>query len=111
MKIILGNSAIGPEIIDRVMVDIFRCLYHMSNCVTSDSGKKQELIKTANLLFAQLETSYVWSLCGEQFKMACDNAEKDIVVDDDKYYESVGGVGSGPPSLIQISNIIGKNKT
>lgn len=55
-------------IIDRLMVDVFRCLYHMSNKVKEDGkeeggSRRQELIKTANLLFAQLETSYVWTLC------------------------------------------------
>ena len=31
----------------------------------------QELIKTANLLFSQLETGYVWSVCEAKFSSAC----------------------------------------
>ena len=32
----------------------------------------QELIKTANLLFSQLETGYVWSVCEAKFSSACE---------------------------------------
>lgn len=32
---------------------------------------RQDLIKTANLLFSQLDTSYVWSTCSKHFNLAC----------------------------------------
>ena len=35
------------------------------------SAVPQELIKTANLLFSQLETGYVWSVCCTKFSIAC----------------------------------------
>ena len=38
---------------------------------------KQMLIKKAALLFAQLETSYVWTCCGEQFSQACSTMDVD----------------------------------
>ena len=60
-----------------------RLLYLMSgkgeNLVLDASGGQeerkhvvpQELIKTANLLFSQLETGYVWSVCEAKFSSAC----------------------------------------
>ena len=38
--------------------------------LTLITGPRQELIKTANLLFVQLETSFVWSACGRHFTEA-----------------------------------------
>ena len=101
---LLDKAEIGPVIIDQVMVDIFRCLYHMSTRVAGDTARRQELIKTGNLLFAQLETSYVWTLCGHHFKEACVRPD-----DDDDNTDTVGAVGVGPPSLNQICNLIGNN--
>jgi len=39
-----------------------------------DKKKKnlvQDLIKTANLLFSQLDSAYVWTVCGRHFSAAC----------------------------------------
>ena len=84
----------------------FRCLHHTSAALTAadpadTGGRKQELIKTANLMFNQLETSYVWVVCGDQFRAASARAA------DTDTGDTVGGVGAGPPSLSQICNIIG----
>ena len=103
---LLDKAEIGPVVIDRVMVDIFRCLHHTSAALTAadpadTGGRKQELIKTANLMFNQLETSYVWVVCGDQFRAASARAA------DTDTGDTVGGVGAGPPSLSQICNIIG----
>ena len=94
---LLDKPEIGPLIIDEIMVDIWRALYHMSQEV----GEKQELIKTANLLFAQLETRYVWRLCEKVFSEAAQSSQSH-----DEREETVGGVGSGPPSLTQTCHII-----
>jgi hypothetical protein len=32
---------------------------------------RQDLIKTANLLFSQLDSAYVWTVCGRHFSAAC----------------------------------------
>ena len=58
------------------MLDIFGTLYYMITFLKDNSNmdtgpSRQELIKTANLLFVQLETSFVWMCCGEQFSQAC----------------------------------------
>ena len=105
---LLDKAEIGPVVIDRVMVDIFRCLHHTSAALTAadpadTGGRKQELIKTANLMFNQLETSYVWVVCGDQFRAASARAADT----DTDSGDTVGGVGAGPPSLSQICNIIG----
>ena len=86
----------------------FRCLHHTSAALTAaypadTGGRKQELIKTANLMFNQLETSYVWVVCGDQFRAASARAADT----DTDSGDTVGGVGAGPPSLSQICNIIG----
>ena len=96
---LLDKADIGPVIIESVMVDIFRCLFHI---ISSNPGHKQELIKTANLLFAQLDTSYVWTVCGQHFSNACDDNNQDDVDEGDE----VGAVGSGPSSVIQCCNVI-----
>ena len=103
ITVLLDKAEIGPVIIDRIMVDVFRCLHHMTSALTNVDGgdlKRQELIKTANLMFQMLETSYVWSLCGHQFREASVRREEEA----DE--ESVGAIGSGPPSLTQTCNII-----
>ena len=59
-----------------------RLLYFMSgkcnelDTSTSSNSKPvpQELIKTANLLFSQLETGFVWSACEHQFSRACQSS-------------------------------------
>ena len=73
----------------------FRCLHHTSAALTAadpadTGGRKQELIKTANLMFNQLETSYVWVVCGDQFRAASARAA------DTDSGDTVGGVGAGP---------------
>jgi len=109
---LLDKIEIGPAIIDRIMLDIFRTLYHMSNYLqknpTSDKGPtRQELIKTANLLFAQLETSYVWNSCGDQFSQSCkrlrvNNAGAEVSFTGG----DVGGIGSGEPTLQEMCKLI-----
>ena len=34
----------------------------------------QDLIKTANLLFSQLDTAYVWTVCAKHFSLACSSS-------------------------------------
>lgn len=109
---LLDKAEIGPIIIDRIMLDVFRTLYHMANYLNdppdSDTGPtRQELIKTANLLFAQLETSYVWTCCGEQFSQACrgldrggEGAEVSFAGGD------VGVIGSDAPTLQEMCKLI-----
>ena len=85
---------------------LIKALHHSSAALTAvdpadTCGRKQELIKTANLMFNQLETSYVWVVCGDQFRAASARAA------DTDSGDMVGGVGAGPPSLSQICNIIG----
>ena len=75
----------------------FRCLHHTSAALTAADpadtcGRKQELIKTANLMFNQLETSYVWVVCGDQFRAASARAADT----DTDSGDTVGGVGAGP---------------
>ena len=104
ITVLLDKAEIGPVIIDRIMVDVFRCLHHMTSALTNMEGgdlKRQELIKTANLMFQMLETSYVWTLCGHQFREASVRGEEEEVEEG-----GVGTIGAGPPTLTQTCNII-----
>lgn len=97
----------GPIILDRIMLDIFGTLYHMTTFLKDNSNKdtgptRQELIKTANLLFAQLETSYVWICCREQLSQSCSLLAFVGEAMDVSIVVAVGGIGSGPPTISEI---------
>ena len=85
---LLDKPEIGPVVIDNVIIDIFRTLYHSfhNDRIGMRTGKKgaiadeekkkigrPELIKSANLLFATFESHYIWSFCGDQFEAASEN--------------------------------------
>ena len=106
---LLDKAEIGPLIIDKIMLDIFRTLYHMSNYQQENpTNTSQELIKTANLLFAQLETNHVWTCCGEQFSLACRQLEEEQGGGEDVSFlgGEVGGIGSGCPTLPEMCKLI-----
>jgi hypothetical protein len=108
---LLDKAEIGPIIIDSIVLDIFRTLYHMNTYLQSNSSDtgptRQELIKTANLLFAQLETSYVWTSCGEQFSQACRKLERGGMGAEVSFTGGdVGGIGSGEPTLQEMCKLI-----
>ncbi len=78
---LLDKPEIGPLVIDEVIVDVFRTLYHASRGLDREQGvgggedekkaRRQELIKSANLLFSSFDSSYIWDMCGAQFERAC----------------------------------------
>ena len=55
---------------------LYRMFHLQSSTSSSDEAgvSRQELIKTANLLFAQLDTSYVWTMCAKHFQSACQSS-------------------------------------
>ncbi len=82
---LLDKPEIGPLVIDDIIVDVFRTLYHAHRKVSGEGNKdeeeegkkaRQELIKSANLLFASFESSYIWDFCGQQFELACRAEER-----------------------------------
>ena len=79
---LLDKPEIGPAVMDDVIIDVFRTLYHAHRALESADGlmqgekgeearkHRQELIKSANLLFASFETEYIWEFCGQQYEKA-----------------------------------------
>jgi len=102
---LLDKPEIGPLIIHDIIIDIFRTLYHMSK-LTGLSGNQQDLIKTANLLFSQLDTSFVWTVCATHFQLAaCATAERDGAAPlTDR--TGVLPVGDGPTNIQEICTLL-----
>ena len=69
-------------------------------------ASRQELIKTANLLFAQLETSFVWAALGTHFTLAVETVNEEVKGEGELKRGEVGGVGSGPASLLEVCSLI-----
>jgi hypothetical protein len=107
---LFDKAEIGQVIMDDVIIDVFRTLYHsyhmecgggggrvfggdedgassasnthshsrkllgkkedMAATASKQKKGKQELIKSANLLFATFESSYIWDYCGTAFQKA-----------------------------------------
>ena len=86
---LLDKAEVGGAILEHIMIDVFRAMFHSSkapapkNCkqtaemvnkksenVTSPGSAQQELIKSANLLFGTLESSFIWEFCGKTFEKA-----------------------------------------
>ena len=68
---------------------------------------RQELIKTANLLFAQLETSFVWAALGTHFTLAVEKVGEEIQHSEGELKGGeVAGGGSGPASLMEVCTLI-----
>ena len=68
---------------------------------------RQELIKTANLLFAQLETSFVWAALGTHFTLAVEKVGEEIQHGEGELKGGeVAGGGSGPASLMEVCTLI-----
>jgi len=104
---LLDKAEIGPEIIEDVLLDVFRSLYHADaafvrnggsgNGNGNGSGKRSiELIKTANLLFETFESSFIWDFCGKVFEKASCLTYR--VQDEDE--GEVNGVGSSDCSTV-----------
>jgi hypothetical protein len=63
----------------------------------------QDLIKTANLLFSQLDTAYVWTVCAKHFSQACTTASSSL--------SPVQHVGSESTSMPEIVQPVGSGST
>lgn len=62
---LLDKPEVGNVILEHVIIDVFRALFHSMSDVKAASSNKghQELIKSANLLFGTLESSFIWEVC------------------------------------------------
>ena len=89
---LLDKPEIGPAVIEDVLLDVFRALFHGHQ----KASQGQELIKNANLLFGCFESHFVWDFCGNVFNRASCVAYR--VQDEDD--AEVNRVGSSPDSTV-----------
>ena len=67
---LLDKPEVGNVILEHVIIDIFRALFHSMSDLKEAKKGHQELIKSANLLFGTLESSFIWDFCGKSFEKA-----------------------------------------
>lgn len=60
---LLDKVEIGPAVLDHVLCDVIRAM--------SYSNGNIEVIKSANLLFATFDPSYIWNFMTQQYEKAC----------------------------------------
>lgn len=65
---LLDKVEIGPAVLDHVLCDVIRAM--------SESNGNMEVIKSANLLFATFDPSYIWNFMTQQYEKSC----KDVSV-------------------------------
>ena len=134
---LLDKAEIGPVVIEDVIIDVFRTLFHsyyrlgiktedaqkrhelllvkktnsstnlsatrkLSNAQNLEDDKgRQELIKTANLMFGIFESSFIWEYCGTQFeKTSCQTYRIS-----DNHEIAVNNVGSLETTVVEMCSI------
>lgn len=95
---LLDKPEIGSLVIDDIIIDVFRTLYH---CFHKDDKSRQELIKSANLLFGTFESNYIWDFCGKQFEKAS-NADERL----NDTHEDVNKIGSEETTIVEMCALI-----
>lgn len=92
---------IGPVILDHVMCDVIRTM--------SLSNNNIEVTKSANLLFATFDPSYIWTFMTLIYEKSCktvsetSNLAKNLQTFN--AHEVVSEVGSGDPSLCEVCHL------
>lgn len=99
---LLDKPEVGGVILDHVMIDVFRTMYHSSSHLSSDKSKLQELIKSANLLFGTLESAYIWEFCGQTFEKA--SCQRFRISDTE--VNAVNYVGSDDTTVIEMCALV-----
>lgn len=124
---LLDKPEIGSEILDDILIEVFRALYRECNCGKIDNEKNKsqpcsvvpskvknakpeakncsELLKTANLLFSTLEPHYIWEYVGNLYRRACSASVKRN--EPEKMGKTVTDVSDGDPTVLEICEIIG----
>lgn len=101
MVSLLDKVEIGPVILDHVMCDVIRTM--------SLSNGNIEVTKSANLLFATFDPSYIWNFMTIIYEKSCktvsetSNLAKNLKASNAK--EMVSEVGSGDPSLCEVCHL------
>ena len=99
---LLDKPEVGGVILDQIMIDVLRSLYHSNQRGAGQAEAQQELVKSANLLFGTLESHYIWDFCGEQFaKASCQRFRIS-----DREEESVNDIGSQGTTVIEMCALV-----
>ena len=105
---LLDKPDVGVVILDHVIIDVFRTLYHSSHhrpVETKTNDKRvanQELVKSANLLFGTLESSYIWEFSGRAFEKA--SCQRFRISDTEG--NAVNFVGSQDTTVIEMCELV-----
>lgn len=93
---------IGPVILDHVMCDVIRTM--------SLSHSNIEVTKSANLLFATFDPSYIWNFMTTIYEKSCktvsetSNLAKNLKASN-AAQQTISKVGSGDPSLCEVCHL------
>ena len=120
LSTLFDKAEIGQTIVDDVIIDVFRTMfhsYHMDVGSGSESGRRavngrarengnaalqrqkknrQELVKSANMLFGEMDSGYIWDFCGSAFERA--SAKKYRI--NDSHTSDVNEIGSDETSTV-----------
>ncbi|KAK6632298.1 hypothetical protein RUM44_007339 [Polyplax serrata] len=104
---LLDKQDVGPVILDNILYEVFRTLYLSCREDKFDGVKtKQEILKSANLLFSSLEPWYVWLYMGSLFDQACKvNIEELTTILEIESSMAVKSVGSGLPNIWEVCEL------
>ena len=120
LSTLFDKAEIGQTIVDDVIIDVFRTLfhsYHMDVGSGCESGRRavngrarengsaalqrqkknrQELVKSANMLFGEMDSGYIWDFCGSAFERA--SSKKYRI--NDSHTSDVNEIGSDETSTV-----------
>lgn len=79
---------------------------HSSPTKQRDEKLHGELVKTANLLFAMVEPSYIWDSLGLQFEAACHAKAEDVHQKSHSDGNTVRPIGGGESTILEICELV-----
>lgn len=105
---LLDKPDVGPLILDDILYEVFRTLY-LSCLEDKPEGvkTKQEILKSANLLFSSLEPWYIWLYTGSLFDQACkvNIEELTTILEIETTSTAVKQVGSDFPNIWEVCEL------
>ena len=122
LSTLFDKAEIGQTIVDDVIIDVFRTMFHSYHMDVGSSGgsesgrravngrarengsaalqrqkkNRQELVKSANMLFGEMDSGYIWDFCGAAFERA--SAKKYRI--NDSHTSDVNEIGSDETSTV-----------